>query len=151
MAKENNSWTLGNDAMLYSSLSAAILCGIIAKFIGFQLWASIVIALAIFGGMCAYNWPNQKMLVKTFPTSKPDAHGIIRNVLQEKGLPYKFRQKFFDLVATNVRIEMKVVYSREYRPIGTSVSIGPVTDGNLLFIESLQQNIDEAFKPRGLP
>ncbi|MBK6710255.1 MAG: hypothetical protein IPG51_07970 [Chloroflexi bacterium] len=87
--------------------------------------------------------------MKMFYCSESDARTIVKNALQDKGLPY-VQSEAIEIANTDVKITVRYSRVSRYSPAGTVLSIGPMTDEDALLVTSLQQKLDEAFRPRGL-
>ncbi len=150
----DKSWLLVRNVVFINAFLGAILSGIFAYFLvaaaeAYAVWIWLAIVLAVFCGVYAYQWRSRDQVMKMFYCSESDARTIVKNALQDKGLPY-VQSEAIEIANTDVKITVRYGRVSRYSPAGTILSIGPMTDENALLVTSLQQKLDEAFRPRGL-
>jgi hypothetical protein len=89
-------------------------------------------------------------MVKMFPASLADSRQVVKNVLDEKGLPYKIYAEGRFLIEDELEIQIGKFRTRHGEIEGTAVYLTPKSPESQQLIFSLRQKLDEAFRPRGL-
>ncbi|MAT95907.1 MAG: hypothetical protein CL608_01970 [Anaerolineaceae bacterium] len=145
-----NYWQTRENDMFSVAVTAGLFAGGAALFlfrVHFLLAVLIffIVALLVFDRTRLHH----KTMVKIFHVSLVEAHQVVQNVLDEKGLPYKMYGN--DRFLIDKEIEVKVSkFQTSGGLAGTAVSLIPKTHESQQLIFSLRQKLDEAFRPRGL-
>ena len=145
-----NHWRTRETDLFLSSIVLGLLAGGMAFWLfRFRLFLGIVVFLFVFLLVYDRTRPHHKTMVKIFYASLADAHQVVRNVLDEKGLPYKMYGNDRFLIDDEVEVRVSK-FQTNGGLAGTAVSLTPKTPESQQLIFSLRQKLDEAFRPRGL-
>jgi hypothetical protein len=146
-----NHWRTRETDLFLSSIVLGLLAGGMAFWLfRFRLFLGIVVFLFVFLLVYDRTRPHHKTMVKIFYASLADAHQVVQNVLDEKGLPYKMYGNDRFLVEHEVEIKVSKFRTAHGEIEGTAVSLTPKTVESQQLIFSLRQKLDDAFRPRGL-
>jgi hypothetical protein len=146
-----NNWRTRENDMFAASIALGLLAGaMIYWLLGLRLILGIVVFLFVFLLVYDRTRPYHKTMVKVFPASLADSRQVVKNVLDEKGLPYKIYDKGCFLIEDELEIRIGKFRSRHGEMEGTAISLTPKSLESQQLIFSLRQKLDDAFRPRGL-
>ncbi|GJM42651.1 MAG: hypothetical protein DHS20C20_29330 [Ardenticatenaceae bacterium] len=146
-----NQWRTRENDMFGASIVLALLAGGLAYWLfRFNLFLGIVVFLFVFLLVYDRTRPHHKTMVKMFPASLADSRQVVKNILDEKGLPYKIYAEGRFLIEDEVEIQIGKFRTRHGEIEGTAVYLTPKSPESQQLIFSLRQKLDEAFRPRGL-
>ncbi len=145
-----NYWRTRETDLLLTAIFLGFMAGVMAFWLfRFRLIVGVFVFLVVFFVVFDRTRPHHKTMVKIFAVSQSDARQVVKNVLNEKGLPYKIYSKGRFVIEDEVEVQVSQFQSREGMR-GTAVSLTPKTPESQQLIFSLRQKLDEAFRPRGL-
>jgi hypothetical protein len=146
-----NHWQAREKDMFTTAIVAGIFAGGIT-YVLLRLHFFLAVLVFFFVFLLVYDRtrPHHKTMVKIFYASLADAHQVVQNVLDEKGLPYKMYGNDRFLVEHEVEIKVSKFRTAHGEIEGTAVSLTPKTVESQQLIFSLRQKLDDAFRPRGL-
>jgi hypothetical protein len=120
-----------------------------------------VLLLGVPGGLmfaifASWYQRSRNRLVKVFYVRHEASVRIVKNVLTQKGMPFKRVAPSITYLPSgaifaledNLTINVDSYYYQGIR--GSMILLGPVTDDNWPLVQSLQEKIDDAFAPKGL-
>ncbi len=149
-------WHRGSLEVLSTSFITAYLvtlltfgCSIIVSTQDMSFWFGSIMFVTIFAFTWFINQFKRQTFSKQFSVNRGVAWQIIVNILNEKGIPYFYKNDRFELEDSNLVIQLE----ESLRPgleHTCRIRIGPISTETLPLLNSLREKIDMAFIPKGL-